>query len=362
MTDPSTDRERLVEHAYKDSRPLLARAGHLPVPARSGCDSSRWVLGQVEWPAGTRALDVGCGPGRYLAKLARDRTCGGRTSAWISRSAWPPRQASSQTSWSPTRSPAVRRRDLRRRHRRPHAVPRPDATSPWRSSRASLGPNGHALIVLNGEAHMQGDPRSAASRRCAISPEPTTVAARAEHRTLHDRDRLTRRGAVLRRRAVRATSNAIGRGPGRAAGGRLRRQHELFFAPFLPPDVTWARLMDACASASRRRSRRDGVWRTPKRRRLLRLPRRDRRARKKAESVPGDRLRGSARHTSRPGTIAAGSLARSSARRSARIASRSGSRRGARARSRRGSPPCSASVSALRALRTERYSGSIVTR
>lgn len=28
-----------------------------------------WVLGLVDWPDGTRALDVGCGPGSYLALL-----------------------------------------------------------------------------------------------------------------------------------------------------------------------------------------------------------------------------------------------------------------------------------------------------
>ena len=68
MTDPSTDRERLVEHAYKTRRPLLAR-GNIYRYQRDPVAIHPWVLGQVDWPAGTRALDVGCGPGLYLAKL-----------------------------------------------------------------------------------------------------------------------------------------------------------------------------------------------------------------------------------------------------------------------------------------------------
>ena len=69
VTDPRTDRSRLVGHAYKTSAPFLARTG-LYRYQRDGVDIRRWVLDQVAWPADARVLDVGCGPGRYLEKLA----------------------------------------------------------------------------------------------------------------------------------------------------------------------------------------------------------------------------------------------------------------------------------------------------
>ena len=48
---------------------MLARTG-LYRYQRDPVDIRRWVLDQVAWPPGARVLDVGCGPGRYLAKLA----------------------------------------------------------------------------------------------------------------------------------------------------------------------------------------------------------------------------------------------------------------------------------------------------
>jgi ubiquinone/menaquinone biosynthesis C-methylase UbiE len=68
VPNPRTDRDRLVGHAYKNSAAFLARVG-LYRYQRDGVDFRAWVIDQVEWPADACVLDVGCGPGRYLAKF-----------------------------------------------------------------------------------------------------------------------------------------------------------------------------------------------------------------------------------------------------------------------------------------------------
>jgi SAM-dependent methyltransferase len=68
VPDPRTDRDRLTGHAYRDSAAFLARTG-LYRYQRDGVDIREWVIDQVQWPADACVLDVGCGPGRYLAKF-----------------------------------------------------------------------------------------------------------------------------------------------------------------------------------------------------------------------------------------------------------------------------------------------------
>jgi len=67
----ATDRTFLQEQAYADSTRLRARVSIYAYRDRPG-NIWEWVLGLVDWPEGARALDVGCGPGTYLA-LLRDR-------------------------------------------------------------------------------------------------------------------------------------------------------------------------------------------------------------------------------------------------------------------------------------------------
>jgi SAM-dependent methyltransferase len=66
--DPAIDRRRLREQAYPDSGNLLARSS-IYVWQQPRRDFHGLVLGQVEWAAGQRVLDVGCGPGAYLRRL-----------------------------------------------------------------------------------------------------------------------------------------------------------------------------------------------------------------------------------------------------------------------------------------------------
>ena len=69
---PATDRARLVGAAYATPGPLLARAA-LYAYERNPVDLASWVLDRVEAEhpisAESRVLDIGCGPGRYLAAL-----------------------------------------------------------------------------------------------------------------------------------------------------------------------------------------------------------------------------------------------------------------------------------------------------
>jgi SAM-dependent methyltransferase len=68
VTDPTIDRARLVESAYKDSGPLQARMA-IYAYQQADFDLRAWVLDAVSWPTGVRVLDIGCGPGRYLTAI-----------------------------------------------------------------------------------------------------------------------------------------------------------------------------------------------------------------------------------------------------------------------------------------------------
>jgi SAM-dependent methyltransferase len=64
-----TDLDRLRHEAYADSAKLDDRRALYeyqdPRP-----DFYGWILDQVDWPAPGRVLDLGCGPGTHLARLA----------------------------------------------------------------------------------------------------------------------------------------------------------------------------------------------------------------------------------------------------------------------------------------------------
>jgi SAM-dependent methyltransferase len=83
VTDATTDRRLLTEDAYPDSTNLRARQSiyDFKVPQH---DWFPWVLGLVDWPSGATVLDVGCGPGNYLAHV---RGCGIDLSEGMAREA-----------------------------------------------------------------------------------------------------------------------------------------------------------------------------------------------------------------------------------------------------------------------------------
>jgi SAM-dependent methyltransferase len=58
----------VVSDPYADSSRLRARAS-IYAYNEGGFDLLSWVLGAVDWPVDGPVLDVGCGPGRYLAEV-----------------------------------------------------------------------------------------------------------------------------------------------------------------------------------------------------------------------------------------------------------------------------------------------------
>jgi SAM-dependent methyltransferase len=64
----ATDRAFLQQSAYADSTKLRARVSIYEYRDPPG-DIWAWVIGLVDWPDEACALDAGCGPGGYLARL-----------------------------------------------------------------------------------------------------------------------------------------------------------------------------------------------------------------------------------------------------------------------------------------------------
>ncbi len=65
-----TDQRRLKTQAYANSDNLLARA-NIYRYQQPHIDLVGWALEQVAWRGDERVLDVGCGPGQYLQRLAQ---------------------------------------------------------------------------------------------------------------------------------------------------------------------------------------------------------------------------------------------------------------------------------------------------
>jgi SAM-dependent methyltransferase len=63
-----TDRRHLTTAAYANSANLMADIYRYQQPR---LDIVGWALDQVRWEGVKRVVDVGCGPGQYLRRLAQ---------------------------------------------------------------------------------------------------------------------------------------------------------------------------------------------------------------------------------------------------------------------------------------------------
>ena len=74
--DVGFDRSFVKDTAYGDDANLAARQAIYRYQVDS-VEFFRWALGHLEWRGGERVVDVGCGRGQYLARLAADGRAGG---------------------------------------------------------------------------------------------------------------------------------------------------------------------------------------------------------------------------------------------------------------------------------------------
>ncbi|MEY2460807.1 MAG: hypothetical protein QOG30_2637 [Acidimicrobiaceae bacterium] len=146
MTDATTNRRLLTQEAYPDSSNLRARASIYDFREPPE-DFFSFVLGQVDWPDGAKVLDVGCGPGSYLARV---RGCGVDLSEGMAREARKHAPtAVGDVCALPVRTGSIDR--LLAPHMLYHA---PDLHQAASELRRVLRRGGVALVVTNDRSHV----------------------------------------------------------------------------------------------------------------------------------------------------------------------------------------------------------------
>ena len=153
MNEAATDRRLLTEEAYPDSTNLRARVSIYDFKERS-VDFWSFVLDQVGWPENATVLDVGCGPGNYLAELSRRRDDFQLVGLDLSRGMAAEARSHAFTLVGDVCSLPVRASSVDRLlapHMLYHA---PDLDTGARELRRVLRPGGVALIVTNDRRHL----------------------------------------------------------------------------------------------------------------------------------------------------------------------------------------------------------------
>jgi ubiquinone/menaquinone biosynthesis C-methylase UbiE len=259
VPDPRTGRDRLVGHAYKDSAAFLARTG-LYRYQRDAVDLRAWVLNQVQWPVDARVLDVGCGPGRYLSKLAE-----------IVPNAQPVgMDLSSRMAAEAHEFSAVVVADAQ-------DLPFPDATFDGliaahmlyhvpqievavREFARVLHPEGYALVVLNGREHLQEMRRlMRLAIRDLVGTDYMLPARSTERFTIESASsKLAEALNVLRCERMKRTVELAVAQPVVEYADSMRS----FYEPLLRTDIEWDALMARVRARVEETVAHEGAWRT----------------------------------------------------------------------------------------------------
>jgi ubiquinone/menaquinone biosynthesis C-methylase UbiE len=243
MVDPRTDRDRLVGHAYKTSAPFLARTD-LYRYQRDPVDIRRWVLDRAQWAPGARMLDVGCGPGRYLATVREVEPSSAAVGMDLSAG-----MATEASAFAPTvigdaqaiPFPADAFDVVVAAHMLYHV---PDVDAALREVARVLRPDGTLLVVLNGRAHLP-------AMRTLVRQVMRDVASGSAAR--HAPERSSERLSIETAEPVLTKCFTV------LACERLQRVLEVpdaapvvayvdsmrsFYEPYLPADFTWPVLLE----------------------------------------------------------------------------------------------------------------------
>jgi SAM-dependent methyltransferase len=189
-----TDQRRLKTQAYANSDNLLARA-NIYRYQQPRIDLIGWTLEQVAWRGDERVLDVGCGPGRYLRRLAEYRQREGQRPGlrligmdlshgmladlardWDAAAPLPQRAvADVQALPLPDASCDV----ALAMHMLYHV---PDIERAARELRRVLRPGGVLLAVTNGEGHLDEIDQATWDAVAALAGKPPTIPHRSSGR------------------------------------------------------------------------------------------------------------------------------------------------------------------------------------
>jgi SAM-dependent methyltransferase len=188
--EPATDRARLVGAAYATPGPLAARRA-LYDYERDPIDLATWVLNRVEGhrplSEHCRVVDIGCGPGRYLAAL-RDRHPGITT---IGLDLSPGMASATRASGAPAGVADAMQLPLRSSscdvaiaaHMLYHV---PDIALAANEIARVVDPTGVVAVVTNGRDHLAALDELSCDAVAAVGGAPWTAPARSAARFLLD--------------------------------------------------------------------------------------------------------------------------------------------------------------------------------
>jgi SAM-dependent methyltransferase len=249
----------LVGDAYGSSTPFRARTA-LYRYQRDPMDIRRFVLEQAAWPGEARVLDIGCGPGFYLAKVMEiapgshavgiDLSFGMAAEA---RTLAPTTVGDAQTLpfASDTFDVVIAAHML-------YHVPNVD--SAVRELARVVALEGRVLIVLNGREHLREMRKLVGGALSDIVGTDYVVPARSHHRlTIESAGDVLSRGLdVIRCERLKRSIAVPEPGPVIAYVDSMRS----FYEPLLHSDIRWNELMAKARARVEAEIAAEGSWNT----------------------------------------------------------------------------------------------------